>query len=132
MKCGARLMVLRTEDEGGYGLSRARGFPFVRIELQECGLVWQRCVPTEVQRLTWLAAAEFASAQLDAYVNPEEVGNPEGGWEDEDYRAIIVSVALPLTKIDALSHVPELICMDAHAHISWVIGSVKFLQSNTG
>ena len=51
----------------------------------ECGLVWQRCVPTEVQRLTWLAAAEFASAQLDAYVNPEEVGNPEGGWEDEDY-----------------------------------------------
>ena len=42
-------------------------------------------MPTEVQRLTWLAAAEFASAQLDAYVNPEEVGNPEGGWEDEDY-----------------------------------------------
>ena len=85
MKCGARLMVLRTEDEGGYGLSRARGFPFVRIELQECGLVWQRCVPTEVQRLTWLAATEFASAQSDAYANPDEVGNPEGGWEDEDY-----------------------------------------------
>eukprot|EP01048_Picozoa_sp_COSAG05_P032221 COSAG05_NODE_12215_length_477_cov_0.997354_1_plen_76_part_10 len=39
------------------------GFPFVRIELQECGLVWQRCVPTEVQRLKWLTAAEFASAQ---------------------------------------------------------------------
>ena len=38
-----------------------------------------------MQRLTWLAAAEFASAQLDAYVNPEKVGNPEGGWEDEDY-----------------------------------------------
>ena len=32
-----------------------------------------------------MAAAEFASAQSDAYVNPEEVGNPEGGWEDEDY-----------------------------------------------
>ena len=48
-------------------------------------MVWQRCVPTEVQRLTWLAAAEFASAQSDAYVNPEEVGNPEGGWEDGDY-----------------------------------------------
>lgn len=85
IECDARLMVSRAEDEGGYGLSRARGFPFVRIELQECGLVWQRCVPTEVQRLTWLAATEFASAQSDAYVNPEEVGNPEGGWEDEDY-----------------------------------------------
>ena len=42
-------------------------------------------MPTEVQRLKWLTAAEFASAQSDAYVNPEEVGNPEGGWEDEDY-----------------------------------------------
>ena len=42
-------------------------------------------MPTEVQRLTWLAATEFASAQSDAYANPEEVGNPEGGWEDEDY-----------------------------------------------
>ena len=29
--------------------------------------------------------ASRASAQLDEYVNPEEVGNPEGGWEDEDY-----------------------------------------------
>ena len=85
IECDARLMVSRAEDEDGYGLSRARGFPFVRIELQECGLVWQRCVPTEVQRLTWLAATEFASAQSDVYVNPEEVGNPEGGWEDEDY-----------------------------------------------
>ena len=82
MECDARLMVSRAEDEGGYGLSRARGFPFVRIELQECGLVWQRCVPTEVQRLARLAAAEFASAQVDAYVNPVDVGDPEGGWED--------------------------------------------------
>ena len=73
VKCDARLMVLRTEDEFGYGLSRARGFPFVRIELQECGLVWQRCVPTKAQRLTWLAAAEFASAQADAYTHPKEV-----------------------------------------------------------
>ena len=85
MKCDARLMVSRAEDEYGNGLSRARGFPFVRIELQECGLVWRRCVPTEVQRLKRLTAAEFASAQSDAYVNPEEVGNPEGGWEDGDY-----------------------------------------------
>eukprot|EP01048_Picozoa_sp_COSAG05_P035444 COSAG05_NODE_15408_length_370_cov_1.140221_1_plen_51_part_10 len=45
MKCDARLMVSRAEDEYGNGLSRAGGFPFVRIELQECGLVWQRCVP---------------------------------------------------------------------------------------
>ena len=68
MQCDARLMVSRTGDEYGNGLSRARGFPFVRIELQQCGLVWQRCVPTEVQRLTWLAAAEFASAQSDRFV----------------------------------------------------------------
>ena len=40
--------------------------------------------PTEAQRLTWLAAAEFASAQSDAYVNPERVGDPEGGWEDDE------------------------------------------------
>ena len=38
-----------------------------------------------MQVVAWLAAAEFASAQSDAYVNPEEVGNPEGGWEDDDY-----------------------------------------------
>ena len=70
--------------EYGNGLSRARGFPFVRIELQQCGLVWQRCVPTEAQRLARLAAAEFASAQVDAYANSEDVGDPEGGWEDDE------------------------------------------------
>ena len=31
-----------------------------------------------------VAAAEFASAQSDAYVNPERVGDPEGGWEDDE------------------------------------------------
>ena len=41
-------------------------------------------MPTEVQRLARLAAAEFASAQVDAYVNPVDVGDPEGGWEDDD------------------------------------------------
>ena len=41
-------------------------------------------MPTEAQRLTRLAAAEFASAQVDAYANPEDVGDPEGGWEDDD------------------------------------------------
>ena len=41
-------------------------------------------MPTEVQRLTWLAAAEFASTQSDANVNPERVGDPEGGWEDDE------------------------------------------------
>ena len=35
--------------------------------------------------LVWLTAAEFASAQSDAYANPDTVGNPEGGWEDEEY-----------------------------------------------
>ena len=84
VKCDARLMVLRTEDEFGYGLSRARGFPFVRIELQECGLVWQRCVPTEAQRLARLANVEFASAQADAFVDSEGVGDPAGGLEDHE------------------------------------------------
>ena len=81
--CGAA--AARARRPGARHACSWRGFPFVRIELQECGLVWQRCVPTEVQRLTWLAATEFASAQSDAYANPDTVGNPEGGWEDEDY-----------------------------------------------
>ena len=86
VECDAQLMASRAEEreEIVKGLSRARGFPFVRIELQQCGLVRQRCVPTEAQRLARLAAAEFASAQVDAYVDPEGVGGPEGGWEDDE------------------------------------------------
>ena len=37
-----------------------------------------------MQVVAWLAAAEFASAQSDAYVNPDRVGDPEGGWEDDE------------------------------------------------
>ena len=40
---------------------------------------------SSIYRLHACMATEFASAQSDAYANPDEVGNPEGGWEDEDY-----------------------------------------------
>ena len=39
VKCDAQLMASRAEEMEEIGWSRARGFPFVRIELQQCGLV---------------------------------------------------------------------------------------------
>ena len=84
MKCGAHLMASRAEEMEEIGWSRARGFPFVWIELQQYGLVWQRCVPTEAQRLARLANVEFASAQADAFVDSEGVGDPGGGLEDHE------------------------------------------------
>ena len=56
--------------------------------------VWQRCVPTEAQRLERIANDEFASAQADWFVDPEGQADPDGGltgydewlgasWDDE-------------------------------------------------
>ena len=66
----------------GIGVSRARGFPFVRIEPGHYGLVWQRCMPTEAQRLARLAEAEFTSRQLDAFEGQYGVWDPDGGLAD--------------------------------------------------
>ncbi len=63
------------------GGSRARGFPFVRIEPGQYGLVWQRCVPTEAK---WLASAELTSRQTDAFVDQYGVWDPDGGLADDE------------------------------------------------
>ena len=70
------------EKEMWIGGSRARGFPFVRIEPGHYGLVWQRCVPTEAQRLARLAEAKFTSRQLDAFEDQYGVWDPDGGLAD--------------------------------------------------
>ena len=54
----------------------------VRIEPGHYGLVWQRCVPTEAQRLARLAEAEFTSRQLDAFEYQYGVWDPDGGLAD--------------------------------------------------
>ena len=82
-RCGW-LMAERCDEQMEIGWSRARGFPFVRIEPGQYGLVWQRCVPTEAQRLARIAHAEFASAQADWFVDPEGQADPDGGLADDD------------------------------------------------
>ena len=78
------LITMVSKDfEEELGLSRARGFPFVTIELSEYGLVWQRCVPTEAQRLARIEAAEFYSAQIDAFADPDGGWDPDGGLDDD-------------------------------------------------
>ena len=84
--CDARLMVSK-ECEEEMGWSRARGFPFVRIELSEHGLVWQRCVPTEAQRLARIDASEFYSAQIDASADPDGGWDPDCGLDDDTFGA---------------------------------------------
>lgn len=80
--CDAWLMVSKDFEEE-LGLSRARGFPFVTIELSEYGLVWQRCVPTEAQRLARIEAAEFYLAKIDAFADPDGGWDPDGGLDDD-------------------------------------------------
>ena len=47
-------------------------------------LVWRRCVPTESQRLAWLAESEFCSRQTDAFVDQYGVWDPDGGLADDE------------------------------------------------
>ena len=69
-RCDARLVAERVEErEMWIGGSRARGFPFVRIEPGHYGLVCQRCVPTEAEQLAWLVESEFCSRQADAFAD---------------------------------------------------------------
>ena len=84
VECEAWLMASRDGDEDRLGRSRARGFPFVRIEPGQYGLVWQRRVPTEAQRQAWLLQSEFYSAQLDAFADPYGGWDLEGGLDDDD------------------------------------------------
>ncbi len=46
-------------------------------------LVWQRCVPTEAQRLARIEAAEFYSEQIDAFVDPDGGWDLDGGLDDD-------------------------------------------------
>ena len=59
------------------GLTAPDTVQFVRIDPGQYGWFWQRCVPTEAQRLARLVNAEFASAQADAFVDPDGVGDPD-------------------------------------------------------
>ena len=45
------------------------------VELSEYDLGWQRCVPTEAQRLARIEASEFYLAQIGAFADPD------GGWD---------------------------------------------------
>ena len=63
--------------------SGARGHPFVqRIELH--GLVWERCAPSAQQLHAQRLAAEFASAQADAFTDMGGGWDTEGGLDDDD------------------------------------------------
>ena len=53
----------------------------------EHGLVWQRCVPTEAQRLARIDASEFYSAQIDASADPDGGWDPDCGLDDDTFGA---------------------------------------------
>ena len=82
--CDARLSVMQREEEGeGTSGSGARGHPFVqRIELH--GLIWERCAPSAQQLHAQRLAAEFASAQADAFTDVGGGWDTEGGLDDDD------------------------------------------------